>query len=275
MTYYDQLGLLPTARAEEIRKAHRILSKLLHPDQQTDPALRSAAEVQMRLVNAIADILLDPERRRQYDKSLTRPKPLPHRGVSGRIRFKGSSLALVSTILAAVVISIGAVWFFAGDLIYFPASAAYLPPATSSARPHSALPIAGATSAPIPVTATPPLDGLWVFESASFSPPQTRMVLDAAEHVELRLESRGNKLYGKYIARYGVPYHTVSPRVAFRFQGPFDPRGEFQWRTLDGTQGLIDLKLVNDHSMRADWRVVRFGSRVGLGAGAAILTRMQ
>ncbi len=64
MNYYEELGLTPTASADDIRKAHRIISRLLHPDQQSEECLRQAAELQMRRVNAIVDMLLDPRQRR-------------------------------------------------------------------------------------------------------------------------------------------------------------------------------------------------------------------
>ena len=70
MTYYDELHLLPSASAEQIRQAYRNLARMLHPDRQQDPPLRSLAECQMKRLNEIASILLDPDRRRQYDERL-------------------------------------------------------------------------------------------------------------------------------------------------------------------------------------------------------------
>lgn len=70
ITYYDQLGVAPDASAEEIRDAFRALARLLHPDQQTDPQLKEAAERQMRRLNPIYSTLSDPERRQRYDDDL-------------------------------------------------------------------------------------------------------------------------------------------------------------------------------------------------------------
>ena len=69
MTHYEELGLDPSASGEDIRKAHRSLSRLLDPDQYRDPGLRQLAEIQMRRMNAIVDDLLDPVRRKAYDES--------------------------------------------------------------------------------------------------------------------------------------------------------------------------------------------------------------
>ncbi len=71
MTYYEEFGLDPRATPEEIRQAYRNLSRLLHPDQQSDEALQRLAETQMKRLNSIHGILSDPAKRRQYDLSLS------------------------------------------------------------------------------------------------------------------------------------------------------------------------------------------------------------
>ncbi len=70
ITYYDELGVAPTASPEQIRDAFRLFVRLLHPDQQTDPQLKEIAEKQMRKLNRIYDVLSDPENRRRYDEIL-------------------------------------------------------------------------------------------------------------------------------------------------------------------------------------------------------------
>lgn len=68
--YYEELGVAATASPEEIRNAFRALARLLHPDQHTDPQLKSVAEAQMRKLNRIYSVLSDPHRRRDYDEFL-------------------------------------------------------------------------------------------------------------------------------------------------------------------------------------------------------------
>ena len=70
MNYYEELSVAQDASLEEIHQAYRALARLLHPDSQPDPKLKSAAERQMVRLNEILATLADPERRRKYDDSL-------------------------------------------------------------------------------------------------------------------------------------------------------------------------------------------------------------
>jgi curved DNA-binding protein CbpA len=71
VTFYEVLGVEPTATQEEIRDTFRSLVRLLHPDHQTDPLLKVIAEKQMRKMNRIYAVLSDPDRRRRYDETLS------------------------------------------------------------------------------------------------------------------------------------------------------------------------------------------------------------
>jgi hypothetical protein len=71
LTHYEELGIPPSATTGEIRHAHKNLARLLHPDQIQDETLRNLAEGQMKRVNSMCDVLLDPARRRMYDMQLT------------------------------------------------------------------------------------------------------------------------------------------------------------------------------------------------------------
>lgn len=71
-THYQVLGIPESASADEVRRAHRQLAQVLHPDRQagSSAAEKSLAERRMREVNAAWTALSDPGRRAEYDRSL-------------------------------------------------------------------------------------------------------------------------------------------------------------------------------------------------------------
>jgi hypothetical protein len=109
MNYYEELGIRPDADTEEIRKAHRRLVKLMHPDQHRDQGLKQLAETQMRRLNSIVATLLDPEEREEYDEQLKgeAAEQLPRQST-----WRSVPLWIAST-FGAIVLTVGAVWFWA------------------------------------------------------------------------------------------------------------------------------------------------------------------
>ncbi len=133
MNYYEELGLTPDATPEEIHQAHRQLTKLLHPDQQTDETLRRLAEAQMRRLNSIVDVLSDTDSRKQYDKGVNaangRPPYTPsstNLGMAAGLEREDARQFLtrirrfvpwwVWSTVGALTLTFAAVWFFADDL---------------------------------------------------------------------------------------------------------------------------------------------------------------
>jgi len=62
--YYEILGLMPTATAEEIKAAYRRLAMNTHPDKSKN----KEAEEKFKMYNEVNQILSDPEKRRLYDQ---------------------------------------------------------------------------------------------------------------------------------------------------------------------------------------------------------------
>jgi hypothetical protein len=75
VTLYDVLGATPSASVEALHAAYRERARALHPDLQGDRSAdqRRAAEDAMRELNAAWDVLSDPARREDYDRSLAPP----------------------------------------------------------------------------------------------------------------------------------------------------------------------------------------------------------
>jgi curved DNA-binding protein CbpA len=68
------------------------LARLLHPDRSQDERSRRLAETQMKRLNAIAEVLTNPEKRQQYDAGLLRENPalvrVPEKVAPSRRRFQ-------------------------------------------------------------------------------------------------------------------------------------------------------------------------------------------
>jgi curved DNA-binding protein CbpA len=75
-TLYEVLGVSTTATEQEIKKAYRDLALLVHPDKNPS----SNATKRFQEVSTAYGILKDPEKRREYDKSLIQNQspPPPH-----------------------------------------------------------------------------------------------------------------------------------------------------------------------------------------------------
>lgn len=78
-THYQVLGVGPGASTDEVRRAHRQLARVLHPDRlgASSPAERTLAERRMREVNAAWTTLSDPARRQDYDRELAAARTAP------------------------------------------------------------------------------------------------------------------------------------------------------------------------------------------------------
>ncbi len=111
ITYYEELGVESTASADEIRDAFRILVRLLHPDQQSDPQLKEMAERQMRKLNRVYSVLSDVSRRRAYDQSLNSSRSAPIIVFSGSDGTLKKLVARAGAIAAIVIGVFLLLWF--------------------------------------------------------------------------------------------------------------------------------------------------------------------
>lgn len=114
MNYYEELGVTQQATEQEIRKAHRRLVKLMHPDAQPDKNLKVLAEAQMRRLNSMVSTLLDPDQRRAYDERLDFAKTSAETEAS-KLTWAGIPWWFASA-AGAVLLTLVAVWLWADHL---------------------------------------------------------------------------------------------------------------------------------------------------------------
>ncbi|KAG5501898.1 hypothetical protein JKF63_04168 [Porcisia hertigi] len=68
INYYEVLGVSEQSRAPEIKKAYRAMALLNHPDRVgKDPVEQERARQQMSVINEAYDMLMDSDKRAQYD----------------------------------------------------------------------------------------------------------------------------------------------------------------------------------------------------------------
>jgi hypothetical protein len=115
VSYYEDFGLPPNASPEQIREAYKLLVRLMHPDHQTNPALKWAAEGQMRRINQAYAVLSDPERRRRYDAE---PHSPPERPSPMAIRTPPNSVVVRTQLHGAPLLWLGAAVFSLGAIIW-------------------------------------------------------------------------------------------------------------------------------------------------------------
>jgi DnaJ-class molecular chaperone len=85
-TYYEILGIARAASVDEIRRAFRREAKKLHPDKAGGQTSGMVG------LNEAYETLRDPDRRREYDRTLVRRLPPPRRSSTIRSSsFYGSS----------------------------------------------------------------------------------------------------------------------------------------------------------------------------------------
>jgi len=108
VSYYEELGLEPTASPAELRAAYKRLARLLHPDQQTDEELRFLAERQMKRLNHIFEILMDPVQRRAYDRFRSGA------GAAGGIFHRYPRLRDAALLAAGLALAAGLTWVLPG-----------------------------------------------------------------------------------------------------------------------------------------------------------------
>ena len=84
--YYAFLGVERNATGEQLERAYRKHVAMIHPDRFFDhPLRRDLAQEKLKELNAVMQVLRDPDRRAQYDATLL-GSPLPAMPLTSRLR---------------------------------------------------------------------------------------------------------------------------------------------------------------------------------------------
>lgn len=89
---YRRLEVAPEARSEVIAAAYRVLAKALHPDVTGRDTTRD-----MAALNAAYEMLRDPVRRAQYDRTRRVSAPAEEGVLMSFGKFKGKPMSTVPT----------------------------------------------------------------------------------------------------------------------------------------------------------------------------------
>ncbi len=233
LNYYEEFGVGPNASTEEIRRAYKILARLLHPDAQFDENLRVAADREMKRLNEMLGVLTDPRRRREYDGALRGAMHATFARTPRRVApvpADGAWRQMAARYWYAILIAATCI---AGWIAYaLAASPPEFAPAERAARHESA----GGS----------PFRGRW-------SSPE-----DDPGRVECVLDEEAEVIRGTVRVRDGNP---ARPDVNLEVSGaPRSARSaRMAWTAGDGAAGVIDLTLESPDRMRASWWTVKEG----------------
>ena len=313
MDHYEELGLSRAASQEEIRQAYRRVARLLHPDRCKDDESRRLADLQMKRLNGILEILTDSAARLSYDEQLLIGPALPAR--KGRradvwVWPLSACILLAALIFSATRRNEGSrdMRAVSSPRASEPAAKAS-PPARPAARishvrrvlraaappadPPKLLPppsdIAKLVPPELPVTlpplaAPPPLPPSTAATKGSLSgewlyvPPVNvkHGELYPPEYIQLRLTDEEGILQGRYSARYRVSDRAISPNVAFHFESRAGADGgKIVWTGPGGARGKLTLRRLENGSLEVSWMADQLGTDLGLVSGTATLVRKR
>ena len=108
MKYYELLGVAPGASAQELKTAHRDLSKVWHPDRFAhDPRLQQIAQEKLKEINEAYDQLKAGKtgRRRAPDPSAAEQSSAPPAPVARRMSWKFILLPALAFVLIFFAVS--------------------------------------------------------------------------------------------------------------------------------------------------------------------------
>ena len=157
------------------------------------------------------------------------------------------------------------------------------PPATPEAPipveqaqdpPPNPTPAARPTS-PRPDNSGATLVGTWLYSKSSMDAGTSGDLAYRPVYIEMVVKAGDSgKITGRYLGRFQVPDQALSSEVRFAFEGAVvEGTTVLPWRSSDGAEGQVRMKLVSDGAMEVAWYTTRFGTTPKLASGTAVLRR--
>ncbi len=118
-----------------------------------------------------------------------------------------------------------------------------------------------------------PWVGTWLYSKSSTN--ASGNLAYRPEYIEMIVKPQeSGKISGRYLGRYQVPDQALSSEVRFAFEGAIgDGTTLLPWRSSDGAEGQVRMKIVSDGSVEVTWYTTRFGTSRKLASGTAVLRR--
>ena len=119
------------------------------------------------------------------------------------------------------------------------------------------------------------LAGFWVYAKPPQGQPYKSEGRYPPEYIEATIAEQNGRISGKYRARFQIANQAVSPDVSFTFTAisSTDPLTTGTWTGAGGAKGKLTLRFTSANSLRIDWNATELGTRQGLDADTAVLTR--
>ncbi len=125
------------------------------------------------------------------------------------------------------------------------------------------------------VAARCPFVGTWLYAKSGRDENLSNGLTYRPEYIEMVVnsEERG-KVFGRYLGRFPITDQALSSEISFTFHGMAeDGTAVLPWRTSDGGEGQVRMKIVSDVEMEVSWYTTRFGATRKLASGSAVLHR--
>lgn len=271
MTYYEELGIAPTASAADIEHAYRRVAQLLER-QQADDKLQAIASAQMRRIEQMVTVLSDPTQRRQYDERLRgqtyelsaaapasrmRPAAAEPRWVDAperRRRQPATSMREYSVwivLFSLPVLGAGGFWYSSQHSL----STAERAQASTVPNESALLASTGKTgeigvSDPTGERArvSHDLAGAWRATLPASSP-----TLPAAT-CQLEMQDEHGLVMGT--VRFSHWGHAEAKEITLKIHGPVRAdSSQFLWQASDGSSGMLELEQFAPRLLQLQWTV--------------------